>query len=384
MIFEQMESWRESLLYFRAKMSSKSLEMIKPYHEARLKNMLCFAQSDSARSLKKALNALRAGVWFEGLRMRLYQSTAYGVGRKMQPHTYRDGIYHHNVWAKYAVGKHLPSAETVYACEEQVRGSSHLLEDPSWDLLDVSRPIGGDGDKLLRRLRPSIQSALFEERALANGRYVRRTAPVQPLIRLEGQADLQAIAAAVVLVREAYEAGDTSRAFDIGRSLHGITLMAAVVTGLRGIAPELFEYLIRYVFPMASDTFIEFDLNREVLNAQADWLRSTILQMEDNGWTGYVPGGPTRELRRLLSVDYGFDLRFGLGPRIKLKVPFEHASEDARRSVSFNNAAWEWAAAVLATGRRQALIPEEAIVRLMAANGEPDGAMAHSHPVESA
>lgn len=141
--------------------------------------MLCFAQSDRPRSLKKALNVLRAGVWFEGLRIRLHQSTAYGVGQRLQPHTYRDGLYHHNVWAKYAVGKHLPSAETVYACEQQVPRSSYLLEDPSWDLLDVSRPIGGDGDKLLKRLRPSIQSALFEERALAMGRYVRRTAPAK-------------------------------------------------------------------------------------------------------------------------------------------------------------------------------------------------------------
>lgn len=382
--FAQMESWSESSLYFRAKMSAKSLKRIKPYHEARLKNMLCFAQSDSPRSLKKALNVLRTGVWFEGLRMRLHQSTAYGVGQRLQPHTYRDGIYHHNAWAKYAVGKHLPSAETVYACEQQVPRSSHLLEDPSWDLLDVSRPIGGDGDKLLRRLRPSIQSALFEERALAMGRYVRRTAPVQPLIRLEGQADLQAIAAAVVLLREAHEAGDASRAFDVGRTLHGIMLMAAVVTGLRGIAPELFEYLIRYVFPLASDTFIAFDLDREILNAQADWLRSTIVHMEDNGWTGYVPGGPTRELRRLLSVDYGFDLRFGLGPRMKLTVPLEAASEDARRTVAFNNVAWEWGTSVLAAGRRQALMPEAAIIRMMAAHEEPCGAMAHAQPVEGA
>lgn len=382
--FAQMASWSKSLLYFHTKMSAKPLKRIKPYHEARLENMLCFAQYDRPRSLKKALNVLRAGVWFEGLRIRLHQSTAYGVGQRLQPHTYRDGLYHHNVWAKYAVGKHLPSAETVYACEQQVPRSSYLLEDPSWDLLDVSRPIGGDGDKLLKRLRPSIQSALFEERALAMGRYVRRTAPVQPLIRLEGQADLQAIAAAVVLVREAHEAGDASRAFDIGRSLHGIMLMAATVTGLRAIAPELFEYLIRYVFPMASDTFVEFELDRGVLNAQADWLRSTILHMKANGWTGYVPGGPTRELRRLLSVDYGFDLRFGLGPRIKLKVPFEDASEDVRRSVSFNNVAWEWATSVLATGRRQALLPEDAIIRLMAAHEEPGGAKAHSHPMESA
>ena len=65
-------------------------------------------------------------------------------------------------------------------------------------------------------------------------------------------------------------------------------------------------------------------------------------------------------------------------------MPFEDASEDVRRSVSFNNVAWEWATSVLATGRRQALLPEDAIIRLMAAHEEPGGAKAHSHPMESA
>ena len=110
-----------------------------------------------------------------------------------------------------------------------------------------------------------------------------------------------------------------------------------------------------------------------MLNAQADWLRSTILHMKANGWTGYVPGGPTRSFADC-SVDYGFDLRFGLGPRIKLKVPFEDASEDVRRSVSFNNVAWGVGNLGTSNGRRQALLPEDAIIRLMAAHEEPGGA----------
>ena len=59
-------------------------------------------------------------------------------------------------------------------------------------------------------------------------------------------------------------------------------------------------------------------------------------------WTGYRPDAPTRELRKVLSVNYGFNLLFGLNARLKLIAPSDQASEDARRWVASNNVAWEW------------------------------------------
>lgn len=348
-------------------MPAKSLKYIKPYHNDRLKVVVGFIESENPKAMKKALNVLKTGAWFEELRMRLGQSTAYGLGRQLQPHTYRGGLHHNNLWAKYAGGKHLPGSDTVRACEEALPRSSDLLQDAGWDLLDVSRPLGSNGDALLKRLRPAIQNAIFDERDLAMGRYVRRRAPNQPLHRLEGQADLQAVAAAVVLLREAFEAGNQARAFEVGRSLHRIVLMAVITTRLRGVALELFEFFIRSIFPMAVDKEIALDLDCHVFRAQAHWLDRVILQLEDAGWTEYRPGGPTRELRRLLSVNYGFDLLFGLGPRLKLRVPSEQASDEARRWVASNNIAWGWASSVLHAGRRQRLIPDEVADRMGAA-----------------
>ncbi|WP_313413539.1 hypothetical protein [Stenotrophomonas sp.] len=350
-------------------MPAKSLKYIKPYHDARLNTLLRFTESDDPKALKKAINVLRTGVWFEELRLRLGQSTAYGLGQQLQPDTYRQGLHHHNMWAKYAAGKHLPGQETVRACELAAPHSSDLLLDAGWDLLDASRPIGQQGDTLLRQLRPSIQNAIFDERALAAGRYERRRAPIQPLRRLEGQADLQALAATVVLLREASEAGDRSRAFEVGVVLHRILLMAVVGTRLRWIAPELFEFFIRQIFPLAAGDEVTLQLDRNVLGAQSQWLNRTILEMEDAGWCGYIPGGTTRQLRRLLSVDYGFDLLFGLSPRLKLAVPSEQASEDARRWVGWSNAAWDWATSVLDAGRRESLMPDDVIAQMAAARG---------------
>ncbi|MBX5893039.1 hypothetical protein ISE53_10295 [Pseudomonas aeruginosa] len=139
------------------------------------------------------------------------------------------------------------------ACEQAFPRSGDLLGDAGWELMDVSRPIGLQGDTLLKRLRPAIQNAVFDERALAMGRYVRRRAPNQPLHRLEGQADLQAVAAMATPLREAHVAGNQSRAFEIGRSLHRTLLMAVVATRLSGVALELFEFFIRHILPMAAD-----------------------------------------------------------------------------------------------------------------------------------
>lgn len=202
------------------------------------------------------------------------------------------------------------------------------------------------------------------------GRYVRRRAPNQPLHRLEGQAGPQAVAAAVILLREAHEAGNRSRAFEIGRSLHSTLLMAVVATRLSGVSLELFEFFIRHNFPMAADKEIALDLDCHVLRAQACWLGQVVLQLEDAGWTGYRPSGRTRELRKVLSVNYGFDLQFGLNPCLKLIVPGDQASEDARRCVASNNVAWEWGASILHAGRRERLIPDDVSGRMVTARGQ--------------
>lgn len=138
-------------------------------------------------------------------------------------------------------------------------------------------------------------------------------------------------------------------------------------TPLWGIAPELFEFFIRKIFPMAADQEVAFDLDRRVLRAQAHWLDRTVMQLENAGWMGYTPGGPTRQLRHLLSVNYGFDLLFGLGPRLKLAVLSSQASADARRRVASHNVAWAWGVSVLNAGKRERLIPDEVAARMAAA-----------------
>jgi len=307
------------------------------------------AESNGRRAAEKALNV-----------------TAYRMGQILQPDTYLKGEHHHNLWAKYALGKHVPSAETLRITETVIAGSSEILTAATWDALDISRPLGASADTLLKRLRPGIQMAIFDQKGLERGRYVRRKAPRLVTQRLEGQAGLDSLAALVVLLREAYEAGNKGRAFELGRSLHASLFLATVEGPLWLIAEELFAYFICFIFPLAEDKEIAFNLHPRIMEIQAFCFGRVVLQMEDVGWDGYLPGGHTRQLRRLLTIDYGFDLFFGLGPRFRLTRSVEQSSEKAKRWIAEQDIAWEWGLRTLLAGKRERIMPDEVMDRMAA------------------
>ncbi|CAD0298702.1 hypothetical protein [Xanthomonas hortorum] len=339
---------------------------IKDYKLGRVKAVVRLAESNANRSAEKALNVLKVGLWFEGLRARMGRPTAYRLGQVLQPGTYLKGEHHHNLWAKYALGKHVPGAETLRTTEAAMAGSSEILMAAAWDALDISRPVGVSADTLLKRLGPGIQMAIFDQQALERGRYVRRKATRQVTRRLEGQAGLDSLAALVVLLREAHEAGNQGRAFELGRSLHASLFLATIEGPLWEIAEELFAYFICFIFPLAEDKELAFDLHPRIMQRQAFCFSRVVLQLEDAGWDGYLPGGHTRQLRRLLTIDFGFDLFFGLGPRFRLTQPVEQSSENARRWVAEQDIAWEWGLRTLHAGRRERLMPDEVRDRIAA------------------
>ncbi|RDS82304.1 hypothetical protein DWU98_09785 [Dyella monticola] len=205
-------------------------------------------ESESPHAVHDAIDVLAGSLWFETLRHDLQQTTAYGVGKRVQPHTYQSRVQgrwpqHHNLWAKYARALHLPGADTVMAANQVVPKSGDILTGAVWTVLDTSKPMGDSGDELLRGLHHGVQRAVFKPGPLEYGHYVRRSALNLPLKLLESRPDLDAVAATVVLLREAYERGNRSRAFDIGRSLHATLLMVASCMPLCDIATELMAFL---------------------------------------------------------------------------------------------------------------------------------------------
>lgn len=348
-----------------------SLKSYKNYTDSRINALVRFTDGEEGSGIPAAINVLRGGAWFEILRMRLGQDSAYGVGKRVQPHTYRSRAgkqwpQHHNLWAKYARGVHLPGKKTLEAANALAPCAGAVLASGAWEAFDTSTPLGAGGDDLLRRLRLGVQQAVFDPRRLEAGNYIRRDTPVRPLRMLEGQADLDGVAALVILLREARESGDFARALEIGRSLYAALLTASMSTPLLLIAPELFEYFNRVIFPLASDTEVEFDLEQGEFHEQRLLLIRTFLQLEDAGSIKYERI-TTRAQRDILSGRYGFDLLFGLGPRWRLTQPPDQVQKENRRFVASMSVARGWGLEVLRSGQRERLLPDEVCRRMAAA-----------------
>jgi len=346
--------------------SHKALKYRKNYSPSRLQRLASLRQSEGPRAVRHAIDLLAASLWFETLCSHLQQTTAYAVGKRVQPHTYQPRIQgrwpqHHNLWAKYAQGLHLPGADTVMAGNQVVPKSGEVLTGTIWKILDTSKPIGESGDELLRGLHLGVQRAVFKPGPLTYGHYVRRSAPNLPLKLLESHPDLDAVAASVLLLREAYESRNCSRAFEIGRSLHATLLMAASCMPLCDIATELMEFFIWQIFPLAADHEVAFDLDAAEFYAQTRCFNRALLSLEDQGRIKAVNFGS--DWRKVLSFEFGFDLFYGLGPRWRLVNAPEASSSESRYLVETTRIRRDWALASLLNGRVQKLIPDDIVAQ---------------------
>jgi hypothetical protein len=350
---------------------SNPLKMLVDYSAARTRAVVSVMTSHYPPDISAALDVLRGGAWFEALRISTHQQSAYGVGKQIQPQTYRPregGRWpqHHNLWAKYAQGVHLPGSKTRADAHQVDSEAENLLTAAAWVALDVGTPLGSQGDALLRRLRLGVQQAVFEPRGLEAGRYRRRTAPVLPLRLLANQADLDGVAAMVILLREAHEAGNSARAFDIGRALYGALLAAGTNLPLSLLASELLEFFIQAIFPLANHEGMALDIDRDEFHEQRRLLHRCLLQLEDAGRVE-PEDKTTRALHDILSGRFGFDLYFGLGPQWRLLQSPELASEKSRSFVASMRVGREWGLGVLRRGQQVRLVPEEVAAQMAAA-----------------
>ena len=342
--------------------SRKSLKLNVNYSEARSNAVVrLLGAGPSVSTVARAINVLRVGYWFESLRQQTNHRTAYGVGKEIQPDTYKQGVdgdaYHHNVWVKYAQGLHVPGPHTIQAGDRWLAGSGECLGSAAWKTLNTYHRLDGRGDALMRHLQVGVQQAVYDRRQLAVGRYKRRASLSRTLEMLEAQADLDGIAALILLLREANEAEDRKKSFQIGRSLHANLLMAGCSLPLSGIFPELLDFLSLQIFPLASGTEVAFNLDRHEMTQLSRLFLTTIQQLEDREQIEVVNHGPKREWHKLLLGKFGFDLKFAFAPRLKLIHAVNDSSEAARAEVASRRVVKEWAMGVLREGRVERFIP---------------------------
>ena len=213
------------------------------WQQPRFDQMLSNLESGTSRGITQAITILRTAYWFERLRADTDRDTAYALGKHLQPATYRKNAkgdaYHHNLWPKYASGKHAPSPALLDEIDRQVPGSKGHFRHALFDAVELTTDLGRGGDELFQRLHPSVQHAVFQRSALKHRVYRRRASLARTLALLEPQGDLEALAAGVVLLREAQEARADERAFQIGESLYRMLVIACTGTEATFIRVEL-------------------------------------------------------------------------------------------------------------------------------------------------
>jgi hypothetical protein len=195
--------------------------------------------------------------WFEGLRIGLNQKRPYGVEKLVEPEVFKkvkSGYSHTNKWRVYKSGLRLPRASLIEKAEAVLPGSSADFSHPIWKVgrLKEDQSIAGLADEWLHQLNLDLLPLLFRVDQ-GSGKEIRRGVSNPLLQKLIYRADLDALAALSILLRESAEKHQYKLTMAVGGALYKGLLHAAVRGSeqIRIVLPKIFEMLVERVFPLA-------------------------------------------------------------------------------------------------------------------------------------
>lgn len=329
----------------------------------------------TSRSISRAVDILRTGYWYDHLASQTGKRTPYAMGKNLQPETYRkncDAIpFSHNLWPKYVRGAVIPSDALLQHVERLVPGSLVYFKHIVFDVIDPATSSDHTSDVLLRRLHPDVQLVVFDKKSLKHGTFRRRKSLSRVLALLEHQDPLYALAATIILLREAYDAGDDERAFAIGRSVHRMLLIAGAIGAGNSVSLELTLAVTALVLPLASSRGRMYASSVAEAHTQRFWLSHTILQLEDRMRIGGVlPKDYWIAASKVLSGDYGYDLGCGTRPRLELSDKSGPPPLTSKLDVLRNNTLRSWGWNVLQGFDYEPFIPAAVLVDISAKEQE--------------
>ncbi|AVP98907.1 hypothetical protein C7S18_17740 [Ahniella affigens] len=321
---------------------AKSSNVIRNYSHSRLCAISGEIAAGTAASDARAIDIIKTGYWFERLRSKIRKTTAYAVGKAIRPEQYRASSEERNansdnLWAKYATGAMRPGPATIKAADRIVPGSSIDLYLPLWTALNVKVPLVGGIENHLRAAIPLVQNAVFEPRELRLGRYRRRPSLLKTLSLLECHVCMDSIAALVLILRSASEAGEFEDCFRIGKSLYTSLLIACIRSDTMFLAPEFALYFGERIFPLASTPTVAFDISPEEFRTQVILLWQLYLALEDEGRFPPMEIKSTRSQQRIVNGDFSDLHRLALSPRLKPIGDPESIGRKVRRTLAVAN-----------------------------------------------
>jgi len=295
--------------------------------------------------------------------------TAYAVGKLLEPATYipgKDG-YTSNKWSRYAAGTHRPTRRSLDQLDAQVSGARDWIDAPHWRLLNCSRALRADDD-VLRQLAPPLFDALFG--CVPSDRKRLRTKALQDLCLDELSScvnGIEALCAAVWVLRDARENGDQWTCLEVGAHLHNILLMTVSFGIPFLIRASLITFFHRHVFPLASSTDVIINPSLMDLFAASDDFLIHLMRLEDDGVVGDPRPGDTSQWRMMLEGTFGEDIQCALSPTYEVRAG--STSVAAADFVFSRSVLRNWGQAILDSNDREPLIPET--VRRQACRLEP-------------
>lgn len=211
--------------------------------------------ADPCKSRKNDItDALKTVFWFFSLHRVTGLETAYALERHFEPAAFGESEhgdpFHKNKWSGYQAGRHVPRI-VLSAVEAKLPGANACLSNPLWAALTERSLTANQLEALLATLAPEIQLQVQRRRTSLHPRYPGMTSNHGLAAALERRASLDALAAAVVLLRIAHVKGETAAAYHWGRCLLRIMVMLGELLHAVGIARPLLELIDERVLPLA-------------------------------------------------------------------------------------------------------------------------------------
>ena len=235
-------------------------------------------------------------------------------------------------------------------------GSKGAFWHGMFEALDVSVPIGDRGNELLRTLHPGVQRAVFANAPLARGEYKRRHSMSQSLIWLERLCDLDALAAVIILLREACEQGMHEVAFLVGASVYSL-LLSSTVSGLGyQIRAEIAAIVMHRILPLAKSNGRVYVPDIARFEGSSKILRHLLRHCVDVDLKEQAHAR-RRQAYALLQGRYGQDLLFGFRATTALDTGRAEWPVESQIEIYTASRYERWALEVVASFRDEREVP---------------------------
>lgn len=212
---------------------------------------------ESSRPRRKDVaDALKTAFWAFSLQARTGLKTAYALERHFEPEAFgRTGSgdrFHKNKWRSYLAGRHQPE-DVLNAVGAKCPGANACLTSPLWAALaprPLTRP---ELETLVLPLSPAIQSWVRRRGITQPRPWAPRVGFSTELAKaLQRRPSLDALAAAVIMVRIAHVEDEAFVAYLWGRLALRVALLQVELLYAGGIFRPLIELLDERVLALAS------------------------------------------------------------------------------------------------------------------------------------